>query len=51
VLNKRPEIDYKPENKQEIKFSKADIVLVQKELGFYPKIKLEGLCDLVSISH
>jgi len=48
VLNKRPEIDYK----QEIKFSKADIVLAQKELGFYPKIKLEeGLRDLVSISH
>ena len=53
ILNKKvSKINYKPENKYEIKFSEVNIALAQEELGFYPKIKLEeGLRDLISITH
>ncbi|MDH3203512.1 MAG: NAD-dependent epimerase/dehydratase family protein [Nitrosopumilus sp.] len=52
IFNKKIKINYKLENKHEIKFSEADIALAQKDLGFNPEIKLEkGLRDLVSISH
>ena len=52
LSNKKLEIKYQKENKNEIKFSEADINLAKKNLGFHPKIELkEGLKKLVSISH
>ena len=52
LSNKKLKIKYQKENKNDIKFSEADINLAKKNLGFHPKIGLkEGLKKLVSISH
>ena len=45
-------IKYESAKKTDIKYSKADITLAKKELGFKPKINLKyGLLDLISISN
>ena len=45
-------IKYEPVKKEDIKYSKANIALAKKELGFEPKINLkEGLSDLISVSN
>ena len=52
ICNKKIKISYESENKSEIKFSRANITLAQKELGFNPEIKLDkGISDLVSITY
>ena len=52
IFNKKIKISYESENKSEIIFSKANITLAQKEIGFNPKIKLdEGIYDLIPITY
>jgi len=41
IADKKTEIKYKKQNKNEIKDSVADIILAKKELGFIAKHKLQ----------
>ncbi|WP_316507245.1 NAD-dependent epimerase/dehydratase family protein [Nitrosopumilus sp.] len=52
MSRKKINIKYESAKKADIKYSKADITLAKKELGFKPKINLKyGLLDLISISN